>query len=352
MSAEDAAAIDDVANAALEQNPDLPGMWIGIWDPEKGTYLAAYGDAVDGGDAATVEDHGRIGSVTKTFTATAILQQVDEGELRLDDTIGDVIPAFAETYPDLEDVTVEQLLSMHSGIPDYANTGAVTGPVVEDPTKVWTVDEIIATTLEEEPLEPPGTAGYSTTNYLILGEMLEELTGKPVEEVLNDVAAEAGLQQTLLQDPAETQMPDPSSHGYLNQPGVDSLAEAGITAEPGQDVTDWTLSWGQAGGGMYSTVADLGAWATTGLGNSLLSDELAEQRLETQPIPEGEYGLGIQAWGDWIGHTGQLIGWESIAVTDQDTGAVFVAIVNETGSLRSALEVAVVAFPDFAESLG
>jgi D-alanyl-D-alanine carboxypeptidase len=350
MATADAQAIDDAANAALEGNPALPGMWIGVWDPEKGTHIAAYGDAVDGSVAASAEDHGRIGSVTKTFTAVAVLQQVDAGELTLDDTIAEVLPELAETYPDLGPITVEQLLGMHSGIPDYANTGAVTGPVVEDPTKVWTVEEIIATTLEEEQLQEPGTPGYSTTNYLILGEMLETVTGDPVEDVINGVAAQAGLSQSALQEPAETEMPDPSSHGYLNEPGVKSLAEAGITAEPGQDVTDWTVSWGQAGGGMYSTVADLGAWASTGLGNSLLSEELATRRLETQPIPEGEYGLGIFVWGDWIGHTGQLIGWESFVVTDPGTGGVFVAIVNETGSLGAALQVAAVAFPDLVEA--
>jgi D-alanyl-D-alanine carboxypeptidase len=352
MSAEDAKTIDDAANEIVGAHPELPGLWVGVWDPEKGTYLAAYGDAVDGSTPASVDDHNRIGSVTKTFTAVAVLQQVDAGELSLDDTIGDVCPDMAETYPDLAEITVEQLLAMRSGIPDYANTGAVTGSVVEDPTKVWTVDEIIATTLEEEPLEEPGTPGYSTTNYLILGEMLEAVTGESVEDVINGVATEARLAQSALQEPAETQMPDPSSHGYLNEPGVASLAEAGITAEPGQDVTDWTVSWGQAGGGMYSTIADMGAWAASGLGNSLLSPETAAERLEAQPIPEGNYGLGIFVYEDgWIGHSGQLIGWESFVLSNTETGAAFVLLVNETGSLGTALPIADVAFPGLIESI-
>ncbi len=353
MSAKDSKAIDDAANGILAAHPELPGMWVGVWDPEKGTYLAAYGDAVDGSTPASVDDHNRIGSVTKTFTAVAVLRQIDAGELSLGDTIADVLPDMAETYPDLAEITVEQLLAMRSGIPDYANTGAVTGPVVEDPTKVWTVDEIIATTLEEEPLQEPGTPGYSTTNYLILGEMLTAATGEPVEDVINAVATEVGLSQSALQQPAETEMPDPSSHGYLNEPGVASLAEAGITAEPGQDVTDWTVSWGQAGGGMYSTIADMGAWAASGLGNSLLSPETAAARLEAQPIPEGNYGLGIFVFEDgWIGHSGQLIGWESFVLSNTDTGAAFVLLVNETGSLGTAMLIADVAFPGLLASLG
>jgi D-alanyl-D-alanine carboxypeptidase len=241
---------------------------------------------------------------------------------------------------------------MRSGIPDYANSGAVTGPVVDDPTKVWTVDEIISTTLQEETLQPPGTPGYSTTNYLILGKMLEEVTGGSVEDAINGVVAEAGLSQSVLQPPAETQMPDPASNGYLNAPGVASLAQSGIAAEPGQDVSDWTVSWGQAGGGMYSTIADLGTWAASGLGNTLLPKDLGDQRLQAQPTPEGKYGLGIFDYGNgWIGHTGQLIGWESLVAYNEQTGAAFVAIDNETGSLLSALVVGKVVFPDLVEGV-
>jgi D-alanyl-D-alanine carboxypeptidase len=327
-------------------------MWIGVWDPTKGSHIGAYGQAVVDGAAATVEDHSRIGSVTKTFTAVAVLEQVEKGELSLTDTIEDVLPDMAAQYPDLATITVDQLLGMRSGIPDYANTGIVTGPVVEDPTKVWTVDEIIAAVMAAGGLQPPGTGGYSTTNYLILGEMLEKVTGEPVEQVITDLADRAGLPDTALQDPAETTMPDPYSHGYLNDPGVQSLADSGITAESGQDVTDWTVSWGQAGGGMYSTVADLGAWAATGLGNTLLPQALGEQRLTTQPIPEGSYGLGIFDWGNgWIGHTGQLIGWESLVAYNTETGAVCVGLVNEAGSLIYVMQVISGVFPDLVEGL-
>lgn len=352
MSSADAKVIDDAAAAALKTNPDLPGMWIGVWEPDKGVHVAAYGKAAEGSTEATSADHGRIGSVTKTFTAAAVLQQVAAGNLNLEDSIGDVLPDLADKYPPLGPITVEQLLAMRSGIPDYANTGAVLGPVVEDPTRVWTVDEIIDTTLEVEKLQPAGTPGYSTTNYLILGEMLESVTGEPIEEVINDVVAEAGLSDTALQEPEETQLPDPSSNGYLNAPGVASLAEASVKAKPGQDVTDWTVSWGQAGGGMYSTVEDLGRWGASGLGTNLLPADLGEQRLQSKQIPEGKYGLGIFDYGNgWIGHTGQLIGWESLVAYNRETGATFVATVNETGSLKSALPVLDVVFPDLLSGL-
>ncbi len=132
--------------------------------------------------------------------------------------------------------------------------------------------------------------------------MLAKVTDKPVEDVITDVAKRAGLFESALQDPAETKMPDPASHGYLNEPGVESLAKAGVTAEPGQDVSDWTVSWGQAGGGMYSTIEDIGRWAATGLGNALLPKSLGDQRLQTQPIPGGTTDT------DWVSSTGGTVG--------------------------------------------
>ena len=104
---------------------------------------------------------------------------------------------------------------------------------------------------------------------------------------------------------------------------------------------------------MYSTLADLGTWAGTGLGTSLLPADLAAMRLATQKIPEGYYGLGIYDWGQgWVGHTGQIIGWESLVAYNTTTGAAFVAIVNETGSFMSALDVGLNVFPDLKGLMG
>jgi D-alanyl-D-alanine carboxypeptidase len=103
---------------------------------------------------------------------------------------------------------------------------------------------------------------------------------------------------------------------------------------------------------MYSTVADMGTWAASGLGTALLPADLGEQRLQAQPTPEGDYGLGIFNWGSgWIGHSGQVIGWEALVAYNTDTGAVFVVMDNETGSLSATLPVLQTAFPDLYDGL-
>ena len=352
MSEADAAIIDQTVADTIAQVPDLVGMWIGIWDPEKGYYLQAYRDAARDGEPAAIDQHGRIGSVTKTFTITAILQQVAEGNLSLDSTIADVLPDLAAEYPDIADVTVEQLAGMHSPIQDYANTGVTISQVVEDPQHVFTPDELIAAGMSL-PLMDPEVGGYSTTNTIILGEMLEALTGVPVEEVVTDVARQAGMTETALRAPELTAMPDPASRGYMGASGAVQMAELGLDIAPDADVTDWTPSWGQAGGGMYSTVADLGLWAETGLGTSLLPADVAAERLDFQPIPEGSYGLGVFDFGNgWIGHSGQIIGWESIVLYNRDTGAAFTAIVNDTGNLGAAESVAFTVLPDLGGLFG
>jgi CubicO group peptidase (beta-lactamase class C family) len=116
-------------------------------------------------------------------------------------------------------------------------------------------------------------------------------------------------------------------------------------------VQDATPSWGAAGGGMYSTVADMGAWGASGLGTATLPQALGDQRLQSRPIKPGmDYGLGIIDWGTgWIGHTGQAVGWEAVVAYNTRPGAVFVGMVNETASLLAVAPVMMQYFPDLAQ---
>ena len=239
MRAEDTAAIDKLA-----QSPDLPGLWIGVWGPAKGFNTQAYGEAVKGGAKAMIDDHGRIGSMTKTFTIAAVLEQVAAGKLKLESKIAEILPDLATKHPAIAGITVDRLAGMRSGIQDYANTGIVVKGVVADPTKVWTADDLIdaAMTL---PLSTPGTGGYSTTNTIILGKMLEKLTGKPIDRIVTDVATRARLTQSALQAPDVTKMPEPAPHGYVAATGAKELGAVGATMTPLRTPgTPTRRSWG------------------------------------------------------------------------------------------------------------
>ena len=221
--------------------------------------------------------------------------------------------------------------------------------------RVWTADEIIDLVLTSLPLEPAGTFDYSTTNYLILGEMLEKIEGVPIDVILTSVATAAGLSSTALTPGSDSSMPDPFSHGYLDQPGVDQLEELGVEGATPQDVTDWSVSSAGAGGAMYSTIGDLGAWTAGGMGTSFLTPEMAATRLASPPSDQdvGGYRLGIDDYGyGWIGHSGQIFGWTSLAMYDTDTGDTLVVITNSTGSFDATGGPVAEIFPELGRVFG
>ena len=346
-----AAEWQELTEVLLAGATGTPGVIVAVAHPELGYWSTAVGEAEVGVDPMTLDHHSRIGSITKTMTAVAVLQQVDQGTMSLDDTVAEIIPDIAEEFPPTADLTVEDLLSMTSGLPDYANVpGAATAQAVEDPTKVWTPEELIATALEASEVQPVGTPGYSTTNFTILGLMFEAVTGETIEDGVTRVAQEAGLSQTALLPGDQNEMPDPSTHGYIDDAGVGDLKSlAGVDVVAGTDVTEWSLSWGGAGGGAYSTIEDLLLWASTGSGNTLLSADLGEQRLPTEDdiIPDVGvfYGLGMFSLvPGWIGHTGQAIGWEALEMYNPETGGAVAILTNGTSSLAQFEPIWIEAF--------
>jgi D-alanyl-D-alanine carboxypeptidase len=328
------------AQAAVDTHDGLNGLWVAYSDPEKGYWSAAVGNAATSPTTpATIDDYGRIGSITKTFTATAVLEQVAAGKLALDDRVATVIPDTAARFPAVAGRTVRELLNMSSGLPDYGNSpGTVVAETIKDPTRVWTPQQLIGNALQS-PALPRGTPGYNTTNYVLLGLILERVTGQPVDQVVNAVARQAGLTHTVLPPANDTALPAPASHGYIDAAFVEDPAVAGTGLAAGTDVTGWSESWGGAGGAMYSTVEDIFRWAATGMGTAFLPADLAAQRLDTNipALADKGYGLGIeQPAVGWIGHGGQTLGWTAFAAYNPQTGATFAAIANSPTGIAVA----------------
>ena len=347
MAAEDAAAIDAGIAAVMDKHPEVPAFYVGLWSPERGSYQQAYGLAdVAAGRPAGLDDHFRIGSISKTFGATIILQLVDEGLLALDDTVADADPELAAQFPEVADISIRDLLGMTSGIPDYMNVpDAAVAALTQAPDTQWEPLELIGYGVDRG-LAPVGTPGYSTTGYVILQEIAETLTGQTIQELVTERLTEPlGLTGTALPYNEDTTLPEPVSRGYMSPACNEELERDG--AEPvadGLDLTDWNASYGQIGGSMHSTLTDLGTWAASMSGNALLSDELAAERLELHDadLGLGTYGLGIMQVAGQLGHEGEAIGWEGWAGHDPETGETFVVFTNtcaDTGALFSALAV-------------
>lgn len=347
MAAEDAAAIDAGIAAVMEKHPEVPAFYVGLWSPERGSYQQAYGLAdVAAGRAASLDDHFRIGSVSKTFGAAIVLQLVDEGLLSLDDTVADVVAELAATFPDIADVPIRDLLGMTSGIADYMNVpDAAVAALAKAPDTQWDPMDLIRFGIDAGSA-PVGTPGYSTTNYVILQAIAESLTGQPMQELVEErLTAPLGMADTGLPYNEDTTLPEPFARGYMSPACVEELVRDGAEPVPADtDVTDWNASYGQIGGGMHSTLADLGTWAASMSGSSTLSDELAAERLEMHDagIAPFTYGLGILALESQYGHEGEAIGWEGWVGHDPAKGesfVVFTTTCSDTGALFSALAV-------------
>jgi D-alanyl-D-alanine carboxypeptidase len=345
MSAADRAAIDAAANLFVANAPDeSPGLWIAVWDPKKGYYEQAYGKAVLPGTTATVADHFRIGSITKTVFATAVLQQVSAGKLKLTDTVKKLDPALAKKFSPIGKYTVAQLLSMKTQIPDYADASVALQ--VADPQRHFTRDQLIALALSKgKPL--PKAGGYSTTNYIILGEIMQKLTGKTPESLVNGVFTQAGMTQSHL-DTTSKAMPAPAAAGYIGATYGKQFVTINPAVTSSTDVTPWTFDWGKEGGGAYSTIGDLATWGGTCLGNSLLPKSTVAKRLVFSSIDVGQYGRGIIKQGDWLSHEGQAIGYEANVACNPKTGAVAAWAVNSTqGSMFLDDVMGDAAYPDY-----
>jgi D-alanyl-D-alanine carboxypeptidase len=308
-----------------------PALYVGVWDPEKGAFTEAYGAAGANGEAASVEDSLRIGTMTNTFTATVILQLVREGKLELEDTVGERAPELVAKFPQLDRISVRQLLSMASGLPDHLQRpGGVIAEVVANPQRVWTTDELIAESIALG-AEPPGTLGFSTTNFVVLQVVAETVTGRELADLIETrITRPLGISHTELPPDTDTTLPAPVAHGYLNQGCVAEVAADGAPGlPPNTETTEWNVSFGQGGGGVTSTLRDLGAWAETTMGTTSLSRRLGVQRIRTRNLGTGlQYGLGIIEFGDWYGHAGEALGWESLGLHNPETGVTFVAASN------------------------
>lgn len=347
MSAEDSAAIDAGIAAVMERHPEIPAFYVGLWSPERGSYQQAYGLAdVAAERPASLDDHFRIGSISKTFGAAIILQLVDEGLLSLDDTVADADAELAERFPEVAEVPIRDLLGMTSGIADYMNVkDSAVAALTQAPDTQWDPLDLIRFGIDAG-MQPVGTPGYSTTGYVILQEIAEALTGQPIQELVKERLTDPlGMADTALPYNEDTTLPEPFARGYMSPACNAELERDGAEPAPdGLDLTDWNASYGQIGGSMHSTLADLGTWAASMSGSSTLPDELAAERLELHDagLQVFDYGLGIMRAGTQLGHEGEAIGWEGWAGHDPDSGETFVVFTttcSDSPALFSALAV-------------
>jgi D-alanyl-D-alanine carboxypeptidase len=297
----------------------IPGAFVAIWLPHRKPFTKSFGYADLASRAPFAgNDAFRIGSVTKTFVVTVLLQLVDEGRLKLDDPVSRF--DLGLRVPDGDHITVRLLCEMRSGIFEAFNT-----PELEkldlSPESHADPRQIVSWALKQKSVFAPGARyGYSNTNYLILGLIIESLTHDTVaNQIRKRILIPLALEDTTfpLYDP---DIPAPYAHGYALDP-KGNWQDVSVYLPP-------SLTW--AAGSMISTAWDMKRWVESYVAGTLNSAATQRERLRCLPTGDNGlgFGLGVGCSGGWYGYTGGLPGYNAAAYYLPLEGATLVVFVN------------------------
>jgi len=238
-----ASQLDTAVGQAMTE-ASIPGAIIGIWGPAE-NYVRAFGFADKTTRAPMSTDmYSRIGSVTKTFTVTALLQLVDGAKLKLDDPISKYIPG----VPAGDQITLRDLAQMQSGLLTFDDVAEFANSYLTDPHQSFTPAQLLGYALDKPLQFPPGSQyQYSNTNTVLLGLVVEKQSGQSLPDYIRDHIL-APLKMIHTSFPTTAAFPDPHPQGYTAPQGMELSA------------TDWNPSWAWGAGNMISTIEDMRTW--------------------------------------------------------------------------------------------
>lgn len=337
------AAVEDVHHAGI------PGLFAEVRDGDQVWRGAAGVADVVTGHPVTADMRHRVGSITKTFAAASVLQQVETGRISLDTPIGRYLPELVPGERG-DAVTVRMLINHTSGLAEYLPYAypslkafpalAGTGPQSLDEhrhTRFHRADLIELGVTAPAVGTPGGRPGvYSNTNYLLLSELLEQVTGASAEQyITRNVIERAGLRDTGF--PAGPHVDGPHSRLYEAWFGM---------IDPPRDYSVYDMSWVGPSASLISTVADLNRFYGLLLAGEIVSPSSLAQMQRTVPVisQEGktiDYGLGLhpmeipgqgpgqdQGRGTFWGHGGTVWGGGALAMTRADGKRQLAVAVN------------------------
>jgi D-alanyl-D-alanine carboxypeptidase len=260
-------------------------------------------------EPATASDPFRVGSITKSMVAVSVMKLVEEGKVDLDEQASTYLPEFGTVLHPPGPVTVRQLLTHESGMPDFFAPLLASGPWQDVMNKPLSMEQQIALAATV-PWERRLAQGfeYSSSNYAALGLIVQRLRGRSISAVLADeISAPLGLQATGLPRPED--VPSTMVHGYIT-----------MNARR-MDVTRAEFLSELAPGGAVSTVSEVNAFYAALLQGKLLRDESRTAMMRRDGDP---YGFGLYKWNDtcsnrlYYGHTGDIDGYGSVSMTSED----------------------------------
>jgi D-alanyl-D-alanine carboxypeptidase len=308
------------------QEQSIPGAIVGVWRPGTAPYVKAFGvrDTATG-QPMRADLYMRIGSETKTFVGTAVLQLVDQGTVGLDDPIGE----YVDGVPHGNEITIRELAEMRSGLASYTKSEAWQRAAAADPWRAWTPQELLAYSFSEPLLFPPGANYYySNTNTVLLGLVVEKVSDQPLATYVEQhILKPLALNDTSF--PTGSAFASPHAQGYSNFTS-ECIASGGVSCDAIVNATSWNTSWAWAAGAMVSTLRDLHRWAGAVATGRLLTPATQEQRVRFIPtdVSQVGYGFALANSNGWIGHDGVIFGYESTTIYLPSERATIVVLVN------------------------
>jgi D-alanyl-D-alanine carboxypeptidase len=327
LSTEIRAQIDKVAADVLAKT-GVPSASVAVVKDGRIAYLHAYGNARLSPDVpATPEMSYSIGSISKQFTAAAILLLQEQGKLSIDDKVSKFLPGLTRA----NEITIRQLLSHTSGYQDYWPQDYVM-PAMLKPT---TADQILDT-WAKKPLDfNPGTKWqYSNTGYVVAGEIVEKVAGKPLFKFLNDsVFVPLGMKSVTDEDSKKLPVSDPG--GYIRY----ALGPARPAPQEG-------AGWMFAAGELAMTAEDLAKWDISIIQQKVLKPESYRELERVVVLSNGlssNYGLGVfidsQFGHRALSHGGEVSGFTAENIVFPDEGVAVVVLTNQdAASAASGIE--------------
>lgn len=332
--------LDDAHGALV-----FPGAIARVITPE-GEWTGAVGTTAAGGQATpTPADHTRIGSLTKTMTATMLLQLVSEGKVSLDDPLSKYVPGLPNG-----DATLRQVADMTSGIPSYTLDARITDRYLASPEEPWTPTQLLDGVKTLAPTFAPGQGWeYSNSNYVALGEVIEKVTGKPIAQVFQErIFGPLGMTQSSY--PSTTDLPEPYISGVTLQ-GVDGTTP--------RDAAHFSPTFAGTAGQVVSTLDDMTKWAhALFTGDKVLTPQMQQLRRDsilTSPPPNtatAGYGIGIGDRNGWWGHDGDIPGYTTSVYHDYDSDVTIVVLVGSDIDAPSGQAPAPYIFAGLVKALG
>lgn len=318
----------------------IPGSIIAIRDDQGNTWSTTNGYAdLTTRAPITTNMHFRIGSNTKTFVGTLILQLADAGKVNLDASVNTYLAAEMSAYMAAYDgnrITVRHLLNHTSGMFNFTADGAWGNAFISEPYKQYFPQEllILANNHATATNAPQfGNFSYSNTNYILLGLIIKKVSGMTYEEaVANGITIPQGLASTVVPRLGDTSVPAPLARGYWEDGETGTLHDVTIR--------DSSTVW--ASGNMISTIADLAKWGELLGKGALLSTGMQTQRMQLVPMSDHlSYGLGIvkDVPANLVGHQGGMIGYTSQVYYVPDKGYTLAFFYNRTLALHDYSDV-------------